>query len=133
MSAGIPKIISYSKIHPVPGKTIVVNEKDTLDGFPIKRIYWINFDAGEDAFSSHAHKSLHQVIIAVSGEIGIRLENTQGETFDFHLNDPAQGLYIPPLHWKQIQYSQPCILLCLVSEEYDESDYIRNYEAFKAS
>jgi WxcM-like, C-terminal len=133
MTTGVPEIISYSRIDTFNGKNIFVNEKDNLDNYSIRRIYWITYDAPDPSFSNHANKTLQQVIIAISGEIEISLENKSGDSTTYLLNDPGKGLYIPPMYWKRIKYSKPCILLCLVSDIYDENDYIRDYDTFKAS
>ncbi len=126
-----PKIINYTAAHPFDGKTITINEKETLDIFEVKRIYWINYQAPEFTYSEHAHKTLEQVIVALQGSIQIHLEDSDGKVYQFFLEDPSRGLYIPPMFWKKIEYHRPCVLLCLASQPYNEGDYIRNYEEFK--
>lgn len=131
MITDLPKIFFYDTINPFPGKTITVCENDNLSLFDIKRFYWINYHTPETTFSEHAHKSLQQIIIAIEGNVSIYLESVDGTAYRFTLDNASQGLYIPPMFWKKIEYIHPCILLCLASENYDENDYIRNYEAFK--
>ncbi len=131
MAKHLPKIISYSAFNHLEGKVITVNEKEQLAEFPIQRIYWINYFSPEKTYSEHAHKSLQQIIVAVHGEVKVSLEGPDGFSQDFILNDPSEGLYIPPMFWKKIEYIRPCILLCLASESYNENDYIRSYEVFK--
>lgn len=127
-----PCIIKYNKITQFSGKEITVNEldKSTL-GFEIKRMYWINYTSPEITLSEHAHKTLNQIIICVEGEVKIKLEDKSGKLYDFLLDKPEDGLFIPANFWKKIEYRKPCILLCLASENYAENDYIRNYEEFK--
>lgn len=131
MTKKLPKIISFTTVCPFEGKLIGINEKQNLELFPIKRIYWINYSTLVITQSEHAHKSLHQVIIAIDGEVEISLESQDGNISEFLIEHPNQGLYIPPMFWKRIRYKKPCILLCLASEPYDENDYIRDYETFK--
>jgi dTDP-4-dehydrorhamnose 3,5-epimerase-like enzyme len=41
------------------------------------------------------------------------------------------GLYIPPGLWRELlNFSSGAICLVLASREYDERDYIRDYERF---
>jgi hypothetical protein len=127
----LPKIISFQSIHPFNGKTITINEKENLSIFDIKRFYWINYHTPETTFSEHAHKSLQQIIITIEGNVNIYLESVDGISYQFNLNNPSQGLFIPPMFWKKIVYINPCNLLCLASDTYDEKDYIRSYEEFK--
>lgn len=131
MTEDLPKLIQYPHVMPFPGKLIGIDEKTDLDIFSVNRIYWIKYGAAKPTQSEHAHKSLKQVIIALDGEISIALSSRNGQTFNFTLNDPTQGLYIPPLYWKKIAYQQPCILLCLASEAFNEQDYIRDIQAFQ--
>lgn len=131
MNKNLPKIITYTSITPFEGKSIIINEKESLDFFPVKRIYWIKYQANEITYSEHAHKSLQQIIIAMDGNVDIQLTNTNDEIYNFTLGDSSKGLYIPSMYWKKIEYINPCLLLCLASEEFDENDYIRNYEDFK--
>ncbi len=43
------------------------------------------------------------------------------------------GLFIPKMVWKDMfDFSPDSILLCLSSESYDPSEYIRSYELFSA-
>ncbi|HOY41910.1 MAG TPA: FdtA/QdtA family cupin domain-containing protein [Chitinophagales bacterium] len=131
MNKNLPKIISYDSLNQFEGKTITIIEGKNLTFFNIKRFYWINYSAHEITNSEHAHKSLHQIIIAIDGKVTISLESTDGEIFEYNIQRPNEGLYIPPMFWKKIKYKKPCVLLCLASEPYDENDYIRNYEEFK--
>lgn len=131
MITDLPKIISYSTINQFQGKSITINEGENLPAFDIKRFYWINYSSDKITYSEHAHKSLHQVIIAVEGKVTISLESQNNELFEFLINHPNEGLYIPPMFWKKIEYINSCVLLCLASEPYDENDYIRNYQEFK--
>jgi dTDP-4-dehydrorhamnose 3,5-epimerase-like enzyme len=99
--------------------------------FEVKRIYWTYYTPNNILRGQHAHLNLQQVILAVSGTIRFKLENTQGEHFDFNLDTPNSALYIPPGYWREIKFSHNSVLLCLASEVYDETDYVRNYDEFK--
>ena len=49
----------------------------------------------------------------------------------FFLNRPYQGLLVPPGIWRDlVDFSSGSVLLCLASEHYEASDYIRDYEEF---
>jgi hypothetical protein len=127
----IPRLIKYTSIQQFPGKVINVNEKEDLNLFNINRIYWIDFSATTTTNSTHAHKTLKQVLISIHGSISIELESQNGELYQFTLSKSTEGLYIPSMYWKKIEYNNPCTLLCLASEEYNEEDYIREYDQFK--
>jgi UDP-2-acetamido-3-amino-2,3-dideoxy-glucuronate N-acetyltransferase len=49
------------------------------------------------------------------------------------LNGPVMGVLVPPLGWGvQCRFSLDAMLLVLVSEPYDPSEYIRDYREFRS-
>ena len=49
-----------------------------------------------------------------------------------YLDKPYEGLYIPPMMWREMyDFSEDAVLMVLASEIYNEDDYIRNYDEFK--
>ena len=49
----------------------------------------------------------------------------------FVLNRPHTGIYLPNMVWKDMyDFSEDSVLLCLASEHYDDSEYIRDYNEF---
>lgn len=98
--------------------------------FEIKRVYWTYNTPHQVTRGHHAHKCLEQCIFAITGTIKLELINQNGERFNFTLSSPSQGLYIPPLHWRTIEFSQKAVLLCLASDVYVKNDYLRNFDEF---
>ena len=78
----------------------------------------------------HAHLECHQVLLAIAGKIRVVL--TDGiRTEEFLLDDPTVGLYVPKLTWgTQESLISSSILGVFASHDYDELDYIRNYDQF---
>jgi len=126
-----PHLVQFPKKGAIDLGYISVAEKDNLP-FEIKRVYWTYYAPHDVIRGHHAHKALCQLIFAVSGIIKFELENVSGEKLNFVLDSPEVGLYIPKLHWRTIQFSHNAVLLCMASEPYDESDYIRDYNDFTA-
>ncbi len=124
-----PHLINYPKLGESSIGFISVAEKDLVP-FDIKRVYWTYDIPDEVLRGHHAHKELEQCIFAVNGEIEFELINQAGETFSFLLDSPDKGLFIPAMHWRTIKFSKNAVLLCLASEVYLESDYIRDYDSF---
>ncbi|MFO8067343.1 MAG: FdtA/QdtA family cupin domain-containing protein, partial [Bacteroidales bacterium] len=78
----------------------------------------------------HAHKKLHQMIIAASGSFDVLLNDSMNEKV-VNLNRPYMGLHIFPGQWRELlNFSSGAICLVLASEIYDEKDYIRTYNDF---
>ena len=55
-----------------------------------------------------------------------------GKKYEFLLDKPNQGIYIPNLTWaNQLSLSEECIYFIAASDYYKEEDYIRNWEVLK--
>lgn len=99
--------------------------------FEMKRVYYLYDVPGGAKRGGHAHKDLKQFIIAVMGSFDVVLDDGH-EKKRFHLNRSYYGLYIPKMIWRELDnFSSGSVCLSLVSEYYDEDDYIREYDEFK--
>jgi dTDP-4-dehydrorhamnose 3,5-epimerase-like enzyme len=112
------------------GSLVAIEELQDIP-FEIKRIYYI-FATREDVRRGlHAHKQLQQVLICVYGNCTVLLDNGV-EQKEIILNDPAQGLFVDRMIWREMfDFSPDAVLLVLASEHYCEEDYIRDYNEFK--
>jgi dTDP-4-dehydrorhamnose 3,5-epimerase len=99
--------------------------------FNIRRVYYIYGTSAEVGRGFHAHRSLHQFGICVSGSCRMVLDD--GETrHDIRMEGPQQGLHIDPMVWHEMyDFSPDCVLLVLADAPYDEDDYIRDYAEFR--
>lgn len=98
--------------------------------FEMKRIYYLYDVPLNEERGGHAHKELHQLIIAIAGSFNIVLDDGNEKKI-FHLSKPFEGLYVSPMIWREIlNFSQGAVCLVLASDFYDEEDYYRNYQDF---
>lgn len=98
--------------------------------FEIRRVYYLYDVPGGAERGGHAHKTLHQFLVAMSGSFDIEL-NDGFEKQKYHLNRSYLGLYIPPMTWREIDnFSSNSVLMVLASEYFDENDYYRDYSEF---
>jgi dTDP-4-dehydrorhamnose 3,5-epimerase-like enzyme len=125
------KVISLPKIPDERGNLSFVEELNHIP-FAIKRSYWIYDVPGGTERGGHAYKENQEFVIALSGSFDVVIDNgSKKETF--HLNRSYYGLYIPKMMWRQMNnFSTNSLALILSSTEYDEKDYIRDYESFKS-
>ena len=112
------------------GKLTPLEYPKQLD-FPLERVYYI-YDVNNDITRGyHSHRDLEQLLIAVSGSLKVRIKTPFSEEV-ITLNNPSKGLYIGPMIWREMfDFSENAVLLVLASHEYDESDYIRDYEQYE--
>lgn len=124
------KIFDLRKINdPTRGNLTVVEQNKDIP-FDIKRAYWIYDVPGGESRGGHAHKTLHQLLVPMSGSFKVVLNNGI-EKKEVLLNHPWQGLLIVPGVWRTLEdFSSGAVCMCLASELYDEEEYIREYDDF---
>ena len=129
MSVDNCRIIQLPKILNAAGNLTFV-EGDRHIPFDIKRVYYLYDVPGGAMRGGHAHKALHQLIIAMSGSFDVLVDDGS-QRKRFHMNRSYYGLYICPMIWRELDnFSSGAVCLVLASEHYDESDYFREYAAF---
>jgi hypothetical protein len=122
-------ILPLSKVHNRAGNITIV-EGQTNIPFDVRRIYYLyDIPGGEDR-GGHAHKELHQLIVAASGSFHVLLDDGQNKKI-VTLNRPDYGLMVVPGIWRELfEFSSGAICLVLASQKYDQEDYIRQYDQF---
>ena len=125
-------VLTFPKIPDTRGNLTFVESGRHLP-FDFKRIFYIYDIPGNSSRAGHAHKTLQQIIIALSGCFDVELDDgIQKKTF--HLDSPCQGLFIPPMIWRYLHhFSAGSVCMVLASEYYSEADYYRDYEDFIAA
>ncbi len=124
-----PFLIEFPKIGDSSLGFISVAEKENLPFIP-RRIYWTYFTPEDVERGGHSHFDLHQILLAVAGRIEITTELLSGEKSSFILEKPNVGLFIPKMCWRTMKYSHNAVQICIASNEFDEKDYIRDYDVF---
>lgn len=98
--------------------------------FDIRRVYYLYDVPGGASRAAHGHRSLQQLMIAMSGSFDVTLDDGRRKE-KFHLNRSYIGLYIAPMIWRELDnFSSGSVCMVLASTPYDESDYFRNYDTF---
>ena len=106
-------------------------ENDNQIPFKIKRTYWIYDVPGGEYRGSHAFKESKEFIVALSGSFDVVLNDGKEEK-RFQLNRSYLGLYVPNMLWRSIDnFSTNSVALIVSSVDYNEADYIREYQEFK--
>jgi hypothetical protein len=78
----------------------------------------------------HAHRECSQFLMAPTGKIEVAV--TDGDRIqEYRLDTPIVGLLVPPLVWaSELFASVTSSLLVLCDREYDEADYIRDWDEY---
>ena len=87
--------------------------------------------AGEaNTRGGHAHRGCEQLIFNM-GPSSLYVQCHTGEeqsTYDISEN---RALYVPPMNWVEYGKHITDFLFCFMSQPYDESDYIRDWDKYQ--
>jgi UDP-2-acetamido-3-amino-2,3-dideoxy-glucuronate N-acetyltransferase len=110
---------------------LLIGELERDVPFLVRRFFVATDIPAGVARGGHAHKTIEQFAVCLRGSLLMIL--TDGEKRErIVLSSPKVGVYIPAMVWdEQREFSEDALLLVLASKEYDEADYVRNYEDFR--
>jgi hypothetical protein len=98
--------------------------------FDIRRVYYLYDVPGGASRGGHAHKTLHQLVVAMAGSFDVELHDGN-EKKRFHLNRSYYGLYVCPMIWRELDnFSSGAVCMVLASHLYEEDDYLRDYQEY---
>jgi len=108
--------------------TIAEGEQDIP--FSIRRVYYLYDVPQGGARGGHAHRNLHQVLVAVTGGFDVVLDDGAVRR-RLRLQDPRTALHILPGVWREMdRFTENAVCVVLASELYEASDYLRDYQEF---
>lgn len=116
-----------------PRGALTVAEYGGAIPFDFRRVYFMTGIEGADAVRGrHAHKTLEQALFCINGSVRLDVDDGTHKA-GILLDTPNEGVYIGPLVWHELRgFSPGCVVLVFAAAEYDEADYIRDYDAFLA-
>lgn len=127
-----PCMVALPKITDPRGNLSVIESGITIP-FDIRRVFYLYDVPSDSERGGHAHHNAIQLMIAVAGSFDVVLDNGHQKR-RFTLNRPYAGLLIPPGYWRTMDnFSAGSVCLVVTNIEYDEADYVREYEDFAAA
>ena len=93
-------MIELDKRHREKGNLTVV-ENNIEVPFNVQRLYYLYDVPGGESRGGHAHKELHQLIVAVSGSFDVIVDDGHIKR-TFTLNRPNIGLLMVPGIWREL-------------------------------
>ena len=131
MSVAGVRMVQLPRITDPRGNLTFVEGQNHIP-FDIARVYTIYNVPGGERRGGHAYRTLEEVVISLSGSFDVVLSDGR-ETQRVSLARAYYGLYIPQRVWRHMEnFSTNGVALVLASQHYDESDYYRDYEIFRA-
>ena len=129
MSINNVKLIELPRINDERGNLTFIQSAQHIP-FDIKRVYYLYDVPGGATRAGHGHKTLHQLMISMSGSFDITLDDGFNKKV-IHLNRSYIGIYIPPMMWRVLDnFSSGAVCMVLASAFYEEDDYFRDYSDF---
>lgn len=125
------RLIDLPKVSDPRGNLTFIEEGRHVP-FDIKRVFYLyDVPTGADR-GAHAHKTLHQCLICLSGSFDVAIDDGR-QSRRVHLNRPWRALHIPPMIWAaEVAFDPGSVCMVLASGMYDETDYVRDYDRFLA-
>lgn len=96
--------------------------------FEARRFFIMRGDTGETR-GAHAHKQCRQLLHCLEGSVEL-IADTGDAKSCIHLGNNTNYYMHDTWTWLTIEFLAPSKVLVLAEFEYDEADYIRNYEEF---
>jgi dTDP-4-dehydrorhamnose 3,5-epimerase-like enzyme len=123
-------LIDFPIVHEPRGNLSFIESERHIP-FAIQRVYYLYDVPGGATRGGHAHRTISQVIIALSGSFDVVLDDGK-ETRKVSLNRSYHGLFLPNMIWRELEnFSSGAVCMVLASEYYNEAEYVRDYEEFK--
>jgi acetyltransferase-like isoleucine patch superfamily enzyme len=98
--------------------------------FQPRRTFVVYGVPSKEVRGEHAHRECEQFLICLNGSVTV-LADDGVERREFVLDDPSVGIHLKPMTWgTQYKYSPGAVLMVFASHEYDDADYIRDYDEF---
>ena len=124
------KLLNLPKIGDERGNLSIIEQLKQIP-FEIKRVHWRYDVPGGLDRGSHAYKQTEEFIVALSGSFDVEIDDGENKQV-FPLNRSYYGLYVPNGMWRTMtNFSTNSLALVLSSTDYDEQDYVSDYEEYK--
>jgi oxalate decarboxylase/phosphoglucose isomerase-like protein (cupin superfamily) len=124
------KVILLPKITDPRGNLTFLQYPEQVP-FKIERVFWTYDVPSGEIRGGHAYKYQEEIIFALSGSFDLVIVNPNHTRVVIHLNSPNTGVYLPPKTWRHMEnFSTNSFALHLSNSEYNESDYLRDFNDF---
>ena len=124
------RIIDLHSVADDRGKLTVCEWQRNQWPFVPQRVFFVHGVLPGNKRGEHAHRECQQLLACISGSIKVLVDDGQARQ-EFVLGDNGKGLFVPAGIWSTQTYESPnSVLAVFASHEYEEEEYIRNYQQF---
>ena len=123
------RFLDFRTIKDPSGNLTPIEERSDVP-FDIQRVFFLYDVPGGAERGGHAHRTLEEAVIAVSGSFDVVVEDGTARA-RYSLNRAYYGLYVPPMVWVNLEnFSSNSVALVLCSRPFEEADYYRDRPEF---
>lgn len=116
--------------HLHPNGSLTEVENTTAFPFKVKRVFYLYDVPADSTRGGHSHHMAQELIVAVSGSFDVTIHDGHRQ-HTYNLSRPYRALHITAGVWRTLQnFSAGSVCLVLTSEEYSETDYVRDFNYF---
>jgi acetyltransferase-like isoleucine patch superfamily enzyme/dTDP-4-dehydrorhamnose 3,5-epimerase-like enzyme len=121
--------IELTSIHDVRGHLTVAEWSKHLP-FEPKRVFFVHRVPSAKVRGAHAHRQCQQILLCLTGSVHVVVDDG-AKREEMILDSPDRALLVPAGIWAtQYRYSKNAVLAVFASHEYNEDDYIRDYDQY---
>ena len=95
-----------------------------------RRIFWVKGVPKGSERGFHAHRTGNQLLFCLNGSIQLTLKTHSGQE-SLVLSEESPGVWMKNMVWGEQKFlTDDAVLLVFASNEFDESDYLRDFNEF---
>lgn len=102
--------------------------EDELGCNCLKRVFFLTSSASDNR-GAHAHKLCTQWFTILSGKSSLSVSD-DNSSLKIELDLPGNFIKVPPGLWVDVNILEPSIIAVFADRDYEEHDYIRDWEEF---
>ena len=121
-------VISEFKVHSRGVTDLLAISRTSIDSKSLERIFFL-VSSASDKRGAHAHKSCTQWFALLHGSATLFVADGFS-TQILDLSTIGSVIKIPPGIWVEVNVMQPSTIAVLTDQDYDEADYIREWDAY---
>lgn len=126
----LPRLIKLPVYGDASSGLLTVLDRAKLP-FAIKRLFWMTDLKKNSHRGGHAHKKQHQLLVALHGRAKVKTRTPDGKELFHLLSNERMALHVPPMNWVELyDFDFRAVILVAASGDYDESEYLRDNDAF---
>lgn len=121
-------VISEFKVHSRGVTELLAISRTSLDSESLERVFFL-VSSASDRRGAHAHRSCTQWFALLNGSATLFVADGFS-TQILDISTVGSVIKIPPGIWVEVNVMQPSTIAILTDQDYDEADYIREWDAY---